>query len=622
MSAQRFDVVVLGATPGGIAAAIAAARQGCSVALLDRWPHIGGLPANGLGATDIHTRGATGGLFTEFTRRIHAHYAQAYGPHSPQVDHCSNGYHFEPRVAEVVLEGMLDEQPAIQVLRHRQFDALAQRVTVEDGRLARMAVRNLQSGELEEYAAAVFVDATYEGDLAAAAGAPFRLGREGFNDHREPNAGRVYLRWSGPADSGAIFEEANRVRLRYDGGVPGPGSTLEADHAIQAYNYRVCLTDAPDNRIPIPKPANYDRGEFASLVEDVRSGHVVGFLNDYWLDAGVVNPCRLPNGKTDSNNHHSAFISTDLPEENWPWPTADWAWRDQFAQRLRDYTLGLLWFAQHDTELPQWFRRDAQRWGLAKDEYTDNGCFPRQVYVREGRRVEGEYLFTAHDAIPTGPGLRPPIHADSITASHYSIDSHACRKREPGRIGLDGFMSYPTEPYTVPYGVIVPKAVDGLLTPVPVSATHLGYGTLRMEPCWMALGEAAGIAAALSVRHGQAVRRIDVGQLQHMLVRDGAVLLYFRDLDPSHPRFAAAQYFGLRGALPQWHARLDEPVSPADARQWCALAGVPQPDDCRPGVTTRGELLQHLYDAVHHPPGATVQTKPRPARRRAVVERV
>src|SRR5262249_37930473 len=153
---------------------------------------------------------------------------------------------------------------------------------------------------------------------------------------------------------------------------------------------------------------------------------------------------------------------------------------DKFAERLRDYTLGLLWFAQNDAEVPKGLRERLQEWGLANDEYTDNHHFPRQIYVREGRRVVGTYLFTAHDALPGKEGIRPPVHATSVTASHYAVDSHAVRKREPGRVHLDGFFSQATKPYTVPYGVIVPKRVDGLLTPVPVAASHLGFSTLRM----------------------------------------------------------------------------------------------------------------------------------------------
>ena len=249
---------------------------------------------------------------------------------------------------------------------------------------------------------------------------------------------------------------------------------------------------------------------------------------------------KLPNQKTDGNNQHAAFISTDLPEENWPWPTSSWEWRDKFAKRLKDYTLGLFWFAQNDPELPEHFRKAMLEWGLAKDEYQDNEYFPRQVYVREGRRFDGVYFFTAKDALPTASGERPPLHANSVTASHYALDSHAARKREAGRAHLDGFISYPTAVYTVPLGVILPRNVENLLLPVPVSGSHIGFSTLRMEPCWMALGQAAGIAASLAIDCKVPVQDVDMSRLQDLLVDQKATLIYFRDLRPEDPNFRLA----------------------------------------------------------------------------------
>jgi hypothetical protein len=204
-----------------------------------------------------------------------------------------------------------------------------------------------------------------------------------------------------------------------------------------------------------------------------------------------------------------------------------------------------LWTAQHDPALPADFRERCRRWGLANDEYQDNGYFPRQVYVREGRRIEGEHLFTAHDAIPTSGENRPPMLKDSITASHYALDSHAVRKREPGMPALDGFFSHRAKPYTVPYGVMLPKKVEGLLTPVPASATHIGFSTMRMEPCWMALGQAAGTAAVLSIKANVTPRKLNVRSLQQELLKNGAVLVYFKNQKPGDPNFAENQLAAL-----------------------------------------------------------------------------
>lgn len=559
LCAKNYDIVVVGGTPGGIMTAVAAAREGKSVAILERTSHIGALPANGLGATDIATRNATTGLFREFTKRVNKYYINQYGENSPQAKDCSDGFHFEPSVAERVFAEMLEEHnDRIDVLTGRQFDAEPCNLVMSDESIQTIYILNRINGEREKYSARIFVDATYEGDLGAAAGVPFRVGREGKNEFGEPGAGRVYEYWKS---------------------LPSEGSTGEADNAVQAYNYRLCLTNVPENRISIARPEVYDRNEYVSLVEDVwtgrntlksminvtdsmleanrrhiASGNPTMLPGDSWGIRKISSMVTLPNGKADANNQHAAFISTDLPEENWPWPTSSWEWRDKFAERLRNYTLGLLWFVQNDSELPEHFREAAKEWGLAKDEYADNDNFPRQVYVREGRRFEGMYFFTAKDALPVSEGERPPIHPTSITASHYALDSHAARKRERGRAHLDGFISYPTMPYTVPYGVIVPKTIKNLLLPVPVSGSHIGFSTLRMEPCWMALGQAAGTAASLAIDSRRSVQNIDIQELQTRLIAQKATLVYFRDITPDDPCFPEAQRMALRGEKTGWNA--------------------------------------------------------------------
>lgn len=578
---HEADVVIVGATPGGIAAAVSAAERGRSVLLLERSAHIGGLPANGLGATDIATRGATGGFFTLFTRSIKAHYVKHYGEDSPQARDCDGGIFFEASVAEKVLLAILAEQPRIRVLLNRQFDASPDNVEKTGSRLTGIEILDLSTGQIEAVRGRVFIDATYEGDLADAAGAPYRLGREDQREFNEPMAGRIYKPWHGEV---------------------AEGTTGRGDNAVQSYNYRLPLTMDPTRRVPFVKPASYRREDYVSIIDDIRLNRNTGAAGSipnelHWDGIGrVVNIVELPNNKTDSNNQHRAFVSTDLPEENWPWPSAGWEWRDRYAQRLRDYTLGLLWFCQNDPELPEDFRRRCAPWGLSADEYQDNGNFPRQVYVREGRRIVGEHIFTAHDALPVSPGGRPPVHADSITGSHYALDSHATRKRETGRLHLEGFFSHKSAPYTVPYRVITPLDVEGLLVPVAASATHVGFSTLRMEPCWMALGEAAGVAAAMSLETGTPLRKIPVGALQRALLKRGAVLLYFRDVPMNHPAAPAFQLLGLQGAIVGWHARPDEPITSEEAREWCRIlevAGI----EPRDGAQTRADFLAEAWTA-------------------------
>ncbi len=596
---NTYDLVIVGGTPGGIMTAISAAREGKTAVILERTGHIGGLPANGLGATDIATRNATTGLFREFVDRVKQHYIDTYGPDSEQVDVCSDGYHFEPSVGARVFDDMLAGYTnKITILKMRQFDAEPRNIDMKNDRMVAIRIFNRETKQVETYTGNIFVDATYEGDLGAAAKVPFRIGREGKSEFGEPGAGQVYKYWAGTEQD---------------------CSTFEPDNAVQAYNYRLCLTNNPANRVAISKPAGYNRDEYVSIIEDVwtgrttntkmtgvtsemmeenrrniKAGNISTLPGDVWGIARVTNIVHVPNMKTDANNQHDAFLSTDLPEENWPWPTSGWDWRDRFAERLKNYMLGLFWFVQNDKELPKHFREACLEWGLSKDEYTDNGYFPRQVYVREGRRFEGEYFFTANDALPVAPGKRPPLHGNSITASHYALDSHAVRKREAGKVHLDGFLSYATAVYTVPFGVIVPQKVDNLLIPVPVSGSHIGFSTLRMEPCWMALGEAAGIAASLAIDANNKVKNVDIEALQEKLIKQKSTLIYYRDVAIGDPDFAMVQQMGLRGYLPDWEADLDAAVNEETAVLWKSLS--------QQNITkgsNRREVLRAIYKNQH-----------------------
>ncbi|WP_224489905.1 FAD-dependent oxidoreductase [Robertkochia flava] len=615
MTAQNkssdYDLVILGATPGGIMAAIEGSRQGKTCLLLERSFHIGGLPANGLGATDISTEGAVGGLFREFVTAIEKHYRDTYGVLSEQYRTCKKGYRFEPSVAERVFHEMIAAEKGITVLTGYQFNGREEDVHKEERYIRSLKVTHRESGEERVFSGKVFVDATYEGDLIAAAGVPYTVGREGKEAFGEELAGKVYKYWEG------------RV---------AEGSTFMPDDAIQAYNYRLCLTRDPENRNPIPQPETYNREEYLSLIEDVVSGRHAGKEYDEFLNqtsgqereniramgskepprvpgnprgiSKILNPVALPNNKTDANNQQRAFLSSDLPEENWLWPEASWEWRDRFAERLKNYTLGLLWFAQHDPDLPLWFREEILPWGLARDEYMDNNNFPRQVYVREGRRMKGQYFYTAFDALPVKKGERPPVHPSSVTAGHYSIDSHGVRKRESGRVHLDGFISQRTAPFTVPYGVMVPPEVSNLLAPVPVSGSHLGFSVLRMEPTWMALGQAAGLAASISVNRGEPVQDIPVRTLQLGLLESGAVLMYYKDLSVEDPYYKALQWMGVHGFFQDWHAHPESWVTESELLEISRVFRARLQGVLRHKIT-RANLALSVYEYELHQSGIT-----------------
>ncbi len=381
MTRWRFDVVVLGGTAAGCAAAIAAAREGARVLLAEASPHLGGLMTSGLGATDIGPRATIGGLFRRLILDIHRHYVETYGAGSEQVKVSAEGYHFEPSVAERCLGQLLGSQAGITVwygwslaweggpsllnggrwlvetvagAGPDQPNGTPERrvvsITLEPAGGTRQAAREWRRVE-----ARVFIDATYEGDLALGAGASYRIGRESREEFGEPHAG--------------IHYQDFRTKLGY------PGSTGAADRRVQAYNYRLCLTNVAANRLPVKRPAQYDRARYLPLAQDVAAGKVRGFMGR--SSVGLLNNVPLPNAKTDCNNHHYCFTSTDWPEENFDYAESGPERRRAIAAAHRAYVEGLLWFAQHDDSLPDWFRAEARQWGYAADEFEDNGGFPR-----------------------------------------------------------------------------------------------------------------------------------------------------------------------------------------------------------------------------------------------------
>lgn len=543
MQVLQADVVVLGGTPGGIGAALAAARRGRTTVMIEHSPFIGGLMTSGLGMTDIHSLDAAGSVFREYASLVLDHYRETFGEHSEQVNHCRKGLRFEPSVGKKIFARLLQAESLLTTLVSHELVS----VEKEGSAITAITVRPTAGGEETVYRAGVFIDATYEGDLAAMAGVPYSLGRESRDDWNEEYAGALYQNF-----------RTKEVL---------PGSTGDGDDRIQAYNFRLCLTKNRDNQAPFRQPASYDRSDYDSLIADVREGRVKGFSE-------VCNTVMIPNGKTDTNNYHYCLCSTDLPEENQDYPEGDWTVRERIVKRHREYIQGLLWFLQNDAELPDWFREDARQWGHAADEFADTDHFPPQIYVREARRIHGEYVFTENDA-RRAPGLgRSPIHFDSIACGDYGIDSHATRKREPigQNIALEGFMAigFLTEIYQIPYGCIVPQQVDRLLVPVAVSATHMGLGTIRMEPCWMQIGYAAGVAADVSLASRMDVRRISIDRLQDELLKDKQVITYIKDEPWGSETSKAVQYFGARSFFTGYEAKPDEAVTVAEASQWIA----------------------------------------------------
>ena len=527
-SAEQADVVVVAATPSGVAAAVAAARSGASVILLEEKSHVGGIVSAGLTNTDLHRKAAVGGLFAEFVQRVHEHYVKTYGENSEQVKVCQGGHMFEAKVAEKVFRNMLAGEKNIRLIeRHR---VVAARVVGKDGvereaergqrwdgtqpqdfgptvKLVSVTAEDLaQPGTKLEFRAKTFVDATYEGDLAALAGVPYRVGRESRETFGERHAGKIYLR----------FKDVN----------PLPGSTGEADDGIQAFCFRIHVTSDLANAAPLEMPTAFNRDDYRAMLDDMRSGRVMELKK-------LMHFFPMPNGKFELNNAHPSgdtgvpSESFDLAEENWKWPEADAAERERIFQRYWSHAEGYLWLLQNDPEVPKAIREEMRRYGFPKDEFTDNRHRPHHIYVRQGRRIWGEYNFTQRDAaLDKATGL-PRRKPDGIAVAEFGFDSHSVHKYDPAYPGVrEGYIFIEHQPLQLPYRILVPKRVDGLLVPVACSASHVGYQTIRMEPVFMALGEACGIAAKTAADAKVEVRAVNVPTVQKEIIKRGGVILY------------------------------------------------------------------------------------------------
>lgn len=471
----KADVVVYAGTPAGITAAIAAAREGRSVALVELNNRVGGMVSGGLTNTDIGLRWTVGGLADEFLNRAVGYYKDKYGPESEEYKACKNFRKYEPRVAELVFEQMLAEQPKIKVWKRHRY----QSVTMDGGRIVSMVAEDPVAGTKVTFQGDVFIDASYTGDVMAGALVPHRIGRESRAEYGETLAGIS----KGPAS------------------VIGMG-----DHRTQAYNYRVSITGRTENRVLFPKPGNYDPAPWREKFEEkILSGKITKFGDLYISAAGA-------NDKRDSNWN-------DLVEGNEGYAQGDWETRARIEAKHRDYYLSMLYYLQNDPALPESFRKDAMNWGLPKDEFADTGHFPFQLYIRESRRMLGKYVLREQDLTENRQ------KADGICSGNYGIDCHGVQFiLLNGKRNIERTKHRPVDPYDIPYSSLVPSEPGNLIVPVCISATHVAYCSLRMEPVYMMIGHAAGKAAHLALEGKIPVQDIDVAKLRQMLLKEGAVL--------------------------------------------------------------------------------------------------
>ncbi|MCI0377771.1 MAG: FAD-dependent oxidoreductase [Gemmataceae bacterium] len=505
--AKSADVAVYGGTAGGVIAAVAAAREGKSVLLIEPGKHVGGMVSGGLGATDVGNRFAIGGYSREFFDRVRDYYLKKYGPKSEQAKDCLNGFRFEPHLAELVFREMLKEAKVTLLFEQRLND-----VVLVEGKIQAMVLENNAGVPTARVLAKVFIDAGYEGDLMAKAKVSYVIGREGREQYGESLAGvqkqSAAHQW--PVKVSPFTESKKLLPLVQadQQGEPGQG-----DKKTQAYNFRLCMTQRPDQRLPWPKPANYDpkRYELLARYLEKRPDVKVGQL---------MNPVKVPNGKTDTNNNGP--ISTDHIGGNWEYPEGDYATRAKIWQDHIDYQMGIHYFLANDPRVPEKLQKEINSWGLAKGEFEHTNGWPHQLYVREARRMLGAYVMTQKDI------LDDRTKEDSVGLGSYNTDSHHVQRI----VGPDGFVlnegdfQVPVKPYAIPYRSLIPKANEcgNLFVPVCCSASHVAYGTIRMEPVYMILGQASGVAAALAIDDKTTVQKVSIESLQAKLKAQKAVL--------------------------------------------------------------------------------------------------
>jgi len=525
-SAPQYDLVIYGGAAAAITAAVQAKRMGKTVVIVSPDKHLGGLSSGGLGFTDTGDKSVIGGLAREFYHRVWKHYdrpaawmwekREEYGNKgqgTPAIDgEQRTMWIFEPHVAEEVFEELIREYK-IPVHRNEWLDR--KNGVKKNG--ARVTSITTLSGK--RYAGKMFIDATYEGDLMAAAGVDYHVGREATSFYGE--------KWNGVQTGvlhhrhhfGAVKEKISPYVVPgapKSGVLPRisaepPGEYGQGDKKVQAYCFRMCLTDHPDNRVPFPKPAGYDPKQYELLVRIFDAGWRETFQK---FD-------RIPNRKTDTNNHGP--MSMDNIGFNYDYPEASYERRREIIYEHETYQKGWLYFIANDPRVPEDVRTEMRRWGLAMDEFKDNGNWPHQIYVREARRMIGSYVMTEHELLKRRPT------PDSVGMGSYGIDSHNIQRyiTPEGYVQNEGDIGVSTNgPYQIAYGSLTPKKgqADNLLVPVCVSSSHIAFGSIRMEPVFMILGQSAATAAAMAIDGGAAVQDVPYAKLRERLLKDGQIL--------------------------------------------------------------------------------------------------
>jgi hypothetical protein len=503
LHAASTDLVIYGGTASGVMTAYSAAREGLHVVLLEPGVHLGGMVTGGLSATDLGHYTIIGGYARDFYMKAAAH----YGIHN--LDRPEN-WLSEPHVDEEIFGAMLQEA-GVEVHFHER---LRERDGVE---LQEKHLVSVTTADGKRWPAKIFADCSYEGDLMAQSKVSYIWGREGASEYGEDLAG---VRGNTPKHQFlwplSAYDEHQHLLPEIDAGplaAPGTG-----DKKVQAYNFRLILTNDPANRLPFPRPAGYDRSRFALLER---------YLNEFQKHIGrapgfrdITNPVMIPNHKADFNNNGP--VSTDYIGHSWKYPEADYAGKAVLWQEHLLYTQSFFYFISQDASVPASLRAEVNQWGLPKDEFADTDHWPNQLYIREGRRLVGEYVMRQADL------QTDRSKPDSIGMGSYNSDSHNIQRvaMPDGTVKNEGDVQVPVEPYEIAYRSITPRRseADNLLVPVCLSASHAAYSSVRMEPQYMIIGQAAGVAAAIAVHRQRRIQEVGIPELQERLQRHGAIL--------------------------------------------------------------------------------------------------
>ncbi len=518
------DLIIYGGTSAAMTAAVEASQAGLEVIVVSPDKHLGGLSSGGLGFTDTGNKAVIGGLAREFYHQIYLHYDQPAawtwqqkseygnkGQGTPAVDGTNRTmWIFEPHASEQVFENWIKKYQ-IKLFREEWLDRSAGAV-LKNG----TAIQSFKTLSGKTFQGKMFIDATYEGDLMAAAGVSYHVGREANAKYQEKwNGVQVGVlhhghwfksdidpyRVPGDKNSGLLFGVS----------AEDPGQYGQEDARLQAYCFRLCLTDNPQNRVAFRKPKNYNPKDYELLARVYDSG---------WRETfDKFDP--IPNKKTDTNNHGP--FSMDFIGMNYDYPEASYEERKKIIKAHQDYQQGLLYFMANDPRMPADVRTEVAKWGLAKDEFKDNQHWPHQLYIREARRMVGAYVMTEHDTFSDREVNNP------IGMGSYTLDSHNVQRyvKPDGYVQNEGDIGvHPKKPYKIAYGAIIPKANEcsNLLVPVCVSSSHIAFGSIRMEPVFMILGQSAAAAAHLAIKENTSVQQVDYNKLKEDLLKKQQVL--------------------------------------------------------------------------------------------------